>query len=96
MTPMPDGAVDRLVSQKEAALVLGMAVSTLRASREIPYVMMPGSRTGGRSLSPVRMRGPPAAHSTRSAAAQCARGPVWPKAVIETYTSAGLTAARSS
>jgi hypothetical protein len=46
---------DRLVKQKEAARLLGISVSTLRAKPDMPYVLMPGSRTGGRKIRSYRL-----------------------------------------
>lgn len=46
---------DRLIPQKEAALLLGMSISTLRANAQVPYVEMPGSRTGGRKIRRYRL-----------------------------------------
>jgi hypothetical protein len=40
--------VDRAVQMKEAAKILGMCLSKLRANRRIPYVLQPSSKTGGR------------------------------------------------
>lgn len=47
LPPVP--TEDRAVQQKEAARILGMSVSTLRASRHVPYVLQPSTRIGGRS-----------------------------------------------
>lgn len=40
--------VDRAVKMKEAKVILGLSISTLREIREIPYVLQPSTRTGGR------------------------------------------------
>jgi hypothetical protein len=39
---------DRAMQPKDAAKILGMSVSTLRASRHVPYILEPSTRVGGR------------------------------------------------
>jgi hypothetical protein len=47
---------DGLLSQKDAAKFLAMAVSTLRASRAVPFVLCESTRIGGRPRRKYRLR----------------------------------------
>lgn len=47
---------DGLLSQKDAAKFLACSVSTLRASREVPFVLCESTRTGGRPRRKYRLR----------------------------------------
>jgi len=53
---MPEVESDGLVSQKDAAKFLAMSVSTLRASKLIPFVLCESTRIGGRPRRKYRIK----------------------------------------